>query len=38
MDTLVLANQQKTYIHQLYADIGCHLEDLPRVRTDKDGW
>ena len=27
----------KTYIHQLCADIGHSLEDLPRV-ADKDGW
>ena len=28
----------KTYIHQLYADTGCHLKDLPRVMADWDGW
>ena len=27
----------KTYIYQLCADTGCHLEDLPRVMTDRVG-
>ena len=28
----------KTYIPQPWMDSGCHLEDLPRVMTNKDGW
>ena len=28
----------KTYIHQLCADTGCHLEDLPREMANRDGW
>ena len=28
----------KTYIHQLCADIRCHLEDFLSAMTDKDGW
>ena len=28
----------KTYIHQLCADIGCCLEDLPRVIDCRGGW
>ena len=28
----------KTNIHQLGADIGCHLENLPGVVDDRDGW
>ena len=28
----------KTYTHQLHADTGCWLEDLPRALTSKDGW
>ena len=28
----------KTYIHQLCRDTRCHLEDLPRVMTNKDRW
>ena len=28
----------KSYIHQLCADTECHLEDLPRVMADRDGW
>ena len=28
----------KTYIYQLCVDIGCHLEDLPSVMTNRDGW
>ena len=35
MDTPGLANQLKTYIHQLYADTGSHLEDLQRVMTNR---
>ena len=27
----------KAYIYQLYADTGCHPEDLPSVMTVKDG-
>ena len=27
----------KTYTHQLCADIGCSLEDLPEVTNDRDG-
>ena len=30
--------QVKTYLHQLCADIGCRLEDLPRAMNDKDRW
>ena len=34
MDTPVLADLQKlTFI---CADIGCHLEDLPRMMADRD--
>ena len=32
-DTPVLMDQQKTYIHQLCVDTGCHLENLPRAMT-----
>ena len=28
----------KTYIHQLYANTGCHLEDLPIEMDYEDGW
>ena len=35
MDTPVLANHQKTYIHQLSADTGCRLEDLTIGMDDK---
>ena len=28
----------KTYIHQLYVDIGCRLEDSARAVADRDGW
>ena len=28
----------KTYIHQLYADTGCCLEDLLRAMADRDRW
>ena len=35
MDTPVLANKQKL-IHQLCADTGCCLEDLPSVMADRD--
>ena len=28
----------KTDIHQLCVDTKCHLEDLPRVMTDRDVW
>ena len=28
----------KTYIHQLYMDTGCHLEDLLKEISNKDGW
>ena len=38
MDTPVLANQQKTYIHQLCVVTGSRQEDLPRVMTAKDRW
>ena len=27
----------KTYINQVFADTGCHQEDLPRMMTDRDG-
>ena len=29
--------QAKTYIHQLWADSGYRLEDLPRAMIDRDG-
>ena len=35
MDTPVLADQQK--LNQFYVDTGCHLEDLQRAMTDRDG-
>ena len=35
IDTLVLSDQ---YIHQLYADNGCRLEDLLSAMADWDGW
>ena len=28
----------KMYIHQLWAEVGCHLEDLPRMMTDWGSW
>ena len=28
----------KSYIHQLWADNGCRLEDSTNVMTDRDGW
>ena len=28
----------KTYQHQLSADTGCSLEDLPGAMDDRDGW
>ena len=28
----------KNYIHQLYADTGCYLEDLPKVIANKNRW
>ena len=28
----------RTKIHQLCLNTGCHLENLPRVMTKKDGW
>ena len=28
----------RTYLHQLCADTGCSLEDLPEVMDDKDEW
>ena len=28
----------KGYIHQLCADTGCHLKDLPSTMADRDGW
>ena len=28
----------KTYIHQLCADTGCSLEDLPEAMDDRNGW
>ena len=37
MDTPVLPDLQKTYIHSFSADTGCRLEDLPRMMTDRDG-
>ena len=38
IDSPVLADQQKIYIHQLCADTGCSLEDLLGVIDDRDGW
>ena len=38
MDTLILADQKKNYIHQLCVNIWYLVENLPRVVTDKDGW
>ena len=28
----------KTYIHQLCVNTGCHIEDLPGAMVDKDLW
>ena len=28
----------RTYLHQLFADSRCTLEDPPRVMDDRDGW
>ena len=28
----------KTYIHQLFTDTGCRLDDLLRVMADRNGW
>ena len=28
----------KTYIHQFCVDIGCHLEDILRTMSHRDGW
>ena len=28
----------KNYLHQLYVDTGCILDDLSGVRDDRDGW
>ena len=36
MDTLMLSDQQNIY--QLCTDPGCHLEDLLRTMTNRDGW
>ena len=33
-----LGQSAKTYIHHLCVDPSCHLEDFPRVITDRDGW
>ena len=38
MDTPMFTWLRKTYIHHLCADIGCHLEDLPSMMADRDGW
>ena len=38
MDTLVLADQQKPYIHLLCTDTGCHQEDLLRAKAIRDRW
>ena len=38
MDTPVLADQQKTYIYQLCADLGYHLENLPRAMAERNEW
>ena len=37
MDIPVLADQQKTYIHQLCADKGCRVVDLLGAMVDSDG-
>ena len=34
MDTPVFADQQKPYVHQLYTDSRCHVENLPRDMVD----
>ena len=36
METSVLVKLQKNYIHQLWVDSGCCLEDLPRMMADRD--
>ena len=38
IDMPVLVNQQKNYIHQFCLNSGCHLDDIPRVMANKDGW
>ena len=38
MDTPVFAAKQKTYIHHLCVDTECHLDDLPKAITNRDGW
>ena len=38
IDAPVLADQPKSYIHQLCADTGCSLEDLSGVMDDRDRW
>ena len=38
MNAPVLAEQQKTCIHQLNADTRCRLENLLRAMADIDGW
>ena len=38
MDIPVLTDQQKPYIHQLWADTGCSLGDLPRAMLYRDRW
>ena len=30
--------QAKIYIHQLYANTGCHRDDFPRAMVDRNGW
>ena len=38
MDTTSVGQPVKNYIHQLYVDIGCHLEGLPKAMAKKDRW
>ena len=38
MDTPVLTDQAKIYIHQLLANTGCCQEDLLRAMADRYGW
>ena len=35
-DTSVLVDQQK--LHPFCGNTVCHLDDLPRVMADRDGW
>ena len=38
MDTPVLADQNKTYVHQLSVDTACCLQDLLGVMTNWNGY